>query len=75
MEAGFEPMKNYIRKRQNMVAQYIATRSILNLCEAEERNQGACVGMRWQEQAVINTEGAMETATAAAEEDKDGIEE
>ena len=32
-EAGFEEIGVYIQKRQNMVAQYIATRPILNLCE------------------------------------------
>ena len=46
-EAGFETMKTYIRQRQNMVAQYIVMKSIMELCEAAERNQGARVEMRW----------------------------
>ena len=32
-EAGFEEMGVYIKKRQNMVAQYIATRMILGIYE------------------------------------------
>ena len=32
-EAGFLTMKEYVRRRQNTVAQYIATRSLLDLCE------------------------------------------
>ena len=32
-EVGFQTMKEYIRQRQNTVAQYIATESLLYLCE------------------------------------------
>ena len=42
-EAGFE---TYILKRQNTVVQYIVTRSLLDLCEATERTQGARMGMQ-----------------------------
>ena len=31
-EAGFEEMGAYVLKRQNMVAQYIATQRIMDLC-------------------------------------------
>ena len=31
--AGFLMMEEYSRRRQNMVAQYIATRKMLDLCE------------------------------------------
>ena len=41
----FEPMETYIRQRHNTVAQYISTQSLLDLCEATERKQGARVGM------------------------------
>ena len=76
-EAGFEPMETYIWRRHNMVTQYIVTRSILDLCKAAERKQGAWVGMQWWEQARIDLEGARERAmaAAAAEADKDGLEE
>ena len=32
-EAGFLTMEEYIRRHQNTVAQYIATRKMLDLCE------------------------------------------
>ena len=45
-EADFEPMETYIRQRKNTVVRYIATRFLLELCEAVERKQRAWVGMR-----------------------------
>ena len=47
--------------------------SLLDFCEAMERNQGAWVGMRWWENAGIYLEGARKTAAEAA--DEDGMEE
>ena len=44
-EAGFQTMEEYIRRRQNTFAQYIATRSLLDLCEGSERAPGVRVGM------------------------------
>ena len=35
--AGFLTMEKYVRRRQNTVAQNIATRSLLDLCEGSER--------------------------------------
>ena len=55
--------------------QYISTRSLMDLCKAVERKQGAQVGMRWWEQESIYLTGARETAAIAAEADKDGMEE
>ena len=43
--AGFLAMEEYVRRRQNTVAQYIATQSLLDLCEGSERDPGARVGM------------------------------
>ena len=54
---------------------YIATRFLLELCEAVDRKQGAWVGMRRREQAGIDLTGARETATASAEADEGGLEE
>ena len=69
-------METYIRRSQNNVAQYIATRPILDLCKAAERKWGVRVGMRWFEQVVIYLTGSRETAVVAAEaeSDKDGME-
>ena len=39
-------MEQYIRQQQNTVAQYIATQSLLNLCEGSEIAPGARVGMQ-----------------------------
>ena len=72
-EAGFETMETYIRRRQNTVAQCIATRSIMDLCEAEERKQGEWVGMRWWEQAGIDLAGTRETAEAVEEAEYDRL--
>ena len=46
-EVGFELMETYIWQIQNMVAQYVAMRPILDLCEAAERKRGDQVGIRW----------------------------
>ena len=75
VEAGFEMMEAYIRRNQNMVAQYIGTQSLMELCEATDRNQGARVEMRWWEQAGIDMRGKMETALVAEESDEDWLEE
>ena len=56
-----------------MVAQYIATRSFLDLCELAVRKKEAWMGMRWWEQAGI--ELTEERFTAAVEVDEDGMEE
>ena len=66
-EAGFQIMEHYIRRRKNTATQYIATRSLLDLCEETDRAPGERVGMRWLEQADINLTGARETAAAEAE--------
>ena len=39
--AGFLTMEEYVRRRQNTIAQYIATRSLLDLCEGLEKDTGA----------------------------------
>ena len=70
-------METYIRRRQKKVAQYISTKSLLDLCEATERNQGEWVAMRWWEKSGIDMVEAryMVSAVAAAEMDEDGMEE
>ena len=46
-ESGFEDIGVYIISRQNMVAQYIETQLILDLCERYVRRSGAWVSQRW----------------------------
>ena len=66
MEAGLEGIGKYIIRSQNMVAQYIATRLILDLCEQSARMPGSRVSRRWWEQAGIDLEGAKKRAAEAA---------
>ena len=40
-----------------------------------ERKRGAHVGLRFWEKLVLDLEGERETSAAAAEADKDGLEE
>ena len=51
---GLEEIGVYIARRQNMVAQYIATRPIIDLCLAEERNPGMRLFKRCWEQLALN---------------------
>ena len=71
-EAGFLTMEEYIQRHQNTVAQYIATPSLLDLCDWSKRAPGVRVRMRWWEQAGLNLEGARKAAEAY---ERDGVEE
>ena len=57
-EAGFEEIGDYVSNRQNTVAQYIATWSILDLCEKMVQRPGGWVAWRWWEQEGIDLAGA-----------------
>ena len=46
-EAVFDKMGAYFLKRQNTSAQYIVTRTILDLCEEMVRRYGAWVARTW----------------------------
>ena len=46
-EAGLTEIRKSIANRQNTVAQYIATRPLLDLCEEAKARVGARVPMRW----------------------------
>ena len=48
-EAGFEGIRMDITRRQNMVAQYIVMRPILDLCERSTQKMGARVSRQWWE--------------------------
>ena len=71
-EAGLYTMETYIWQRQNTAAQYIATQSLLDLCDATERKQGSWVWICWWEQSGIDLAGAREMA-ASAEADDNGL--
>ena len=55
-EAGFKWIQKAITRRQNTVAQYIATRPIMDLCERATQSMGARVSRRWWEQEEIDLE-------------------
>ena len=57
-----EGIQKSITRRQNTVAQYIATRPIMDLCKRATRRPVARVSRRWWEKAVIYLEGARKRA-------------
>ena len=57
-EVGFKYIRTSIINRQNTVAQYIATRPLLDLCEGTKQIGGARVSMRLCEQKGIYWEKA-----------------
>ena len=65
-ESGFEGIRKSITRMQNMVAQYIATRPILDLCERSDRRPGARMSWQWWEQVGIDLEEAKKRAAEEA---------
>ena len=55
-------IRKSVTRRQNNVAQYIATRPILGLFERATRRPGVRVSWRWWEQDGIDLEGAKKRA-------------
>ena len=81
-EAGLTDIRTSIQRRQNTVAQYIATRPFLDLCKGARQREGARVTLRWWEQSGIDWEKAKakepETETTSGSElgtDTEGEEE
>ena len=57
-EAGLTEIRKFIANRQNTVAQYIAMRPLLDLCEGDRAREGARVPIRWWNQTDIDWETA-----------------
>ena len=79
-EAGLTYIRKSIANRQNTVAQYIAMRPLLDLCEGARPKEGAKVPMRWWNQADIDWEtakskGVEQDSTGGSGTDTDGEEE
>ena len=79
-EAGLTDIRKSIQNRQNTVAQYIATRPLLDLCKGGRAREGAKVPLRWWYQADIDWEttkakGVEQDRTDGSETDTDGKEE
>ena len=66
-EAGIVRIRTSILRRQNTVAQFIATQPILDLCEKAIIRPGSRVPRRWWEHTGIEWKGAREKAEASAE--------
>ena len=66
-EAGLQEVENYVSRRQNTVAKYIATRPIMELCLTAKRRPGSRSAMRWWEQKGMDLEG-MRLAAEEAEQ-------
>ena len=62
-EAGLIDIRTSIHRRQNTVAQYIATQPLLDLCEGARHREGARVTLRWWEQSGIDWEKAKAKGT------------
>ena len=71
-EAGLTDIQKSIQNRQNTVTQYIATRTLLDLCEGAIAREGAKVPLRWWDQAGIDWETAK--AKVAEQDRTDGSE-
>ena len=65
-EAGVVRARTLVLRRQNTVAQFIATRPILGLCEVAERRRGTRVPQKWWEQSGIDWRLEREKAAAEA---------
>ena len=46
-EVGFEEIRTYVTRRQNMVAQYLAMQPILDLCEKSDWKPEVWVSWCW----------------------------
>ena len=64
-DAGLQEMGTYVSRCLNMVAQFLSTSPILNLCMVEERIKGSMMSKRWWEQDRVDVEG-MRTAAWGA---------
>ena len=81
-EAVVVQIRTSILWRQNTVAQFIATRLIMGLCEVAKRRPGTRIPRRWWEQTGIDWKAAREKAAAkdgdneaeAAEPDLTGLD-
>ena len=73
-EAGFTEIRKSITNRQNMVAQYISTRLILDLCERNKQRGGERVYRRCWDQKGIDWEIAKERAAETDSESEAEME-
>ena len=73
-EVGLTDVRTSINRRQNMVAQYIATRLLLDLCKGVTQRKGARVTMMWWDQTGIDWEKAKSRGTDTESESESGTD-
>ena len=73
-EAGLKEVETYISHRQNIVAQCIVARPIVELCLEAKRSPGPRVTTRWWEQEVLYLEGMQMAEQKEGEEDTESTE-
>ena len=66
-EAVFQELNTYVSRRQNTVAQFIATRPMIDLCLATKRRLGSRLSKQWYDQDILYLEGMK---VAAQEEER-----
>ena len=57
VEAGLQESETYVSCHQNIVMQYITTRTIMDLCLAAKQRPGTRVEIRWWKQEGFYLEG------------------
>ena len=73
VEVGLQEVETYVSLRQNTMAQYIATRPIVDMCLAAKRRPGPRVLIWWWELEGMDLAG-MWTAAQEAERTEGGGE-
>ena len=73
-EAGLTDVHTSINRRQNTVAQYIATRTFLDLCEGAKQREGARVTLMWWDQSGIDWEKAKAKETETESVSDSGLD-
>ena len=74
-ETGLDEIRKSVTRMHNTVAQYIATRPILDLCKRDTRRLGARVSQRLWEQDGIDLEGAKKRVTETTTRSEPDLEE
>ena len=70
-EAGLQEVETYVSLHHNTVAQFIATRTIMDLCLVSERCPGSRMEKRWWEENRMQT-SASEAERTEGEDKMDG---
>ena len=73
-EAGLTDVHTSINRRQNTIAQYIATRPLPELCEGATQREGERVTLRWWEQTGIYWEKANTRRAETESESESGTD-